>query len=69
MPSHPPGFEDAGDGLQLFQFKRRSNTKHAAVTVKASVRHEDVAVRIDSKEVTEGLHGDDGAGDGIIFRH
>jgi GTP cyclohydrolase II len=57
------------DGLQLFQFQRRSDAKHAAVAVKAAVRHEDVAVRIEPEEVTEGLHGDDGAGDGISFRH
>jgi hypothetical protein len=28
-----------------------------------------VAVRIESKKITEGLHGDDSAGDGIIFRN
>jgi len=27
-----------------------------------------VAVWIESEGITEGLHGDDGAGDGIIFR-
>ena len=57
------------DDLYLFQFQRRSDAKHAAVAVKAAVRHEDVAVRIEPEEVTEGLHGDDGAGNGFIFKN
>jgi len=57
------------DGLQLFQFQRRSDAKHALFTIKASICYEDVAVRIESKEITKRLHSDDCAGDGIIFRN
>jgi hypothetical protein len=51
------------DDLYLFQFQRRSDAKHAAVG------YENVAVRIESEEVAEGLDSDDCAGDGIIFRN
>src|SRR5450759_3445135 len=51
------------ESLQLFQSQRRSDAKHAAVG------YEDVAVRIESKEIAKRLHSDDGAGDGIIFRN
>jgi hypothetical protein len=53
--------------LQLFEFQRRGNTKHALFTIKAAVGYEDVAVRIESKAITKCLHGDDSTGDGIIF--
>jgi len=57
------------DGLQLFQFQRRHNTEHALFAIKAAIRHEDVAVRIESEEVTESLNGNAGAGDKIILRN
>ena len=53
--------------LYLFQFQRRSDTKHAPA-VEAAVRHHDVTVGIESEKVAEGLNGDYGAGDGILFR-
>ena len=56
------------DRLQLFQVQRRSNPEHAP-PVEASVRYQDMAVGIESEEVAKGLDGDDGAGDGILFRH
>ena len=56
------------DGLQLFQLQGRGDAEHALVAVETAVRHEDVGVWIVSQEIAEGLHGDDGAGDGIIFR-
>jgi hypothetical protein len=57
------------ESLQFFQFQRRRDVKHALFTIEASICYEDVAVRIESKEIAEGLHGDDGAGDGFIFRN
>ena len=62
-PEHPL----PEDGLQLFQFNRRSNAEHASAAVEASVGDEDVAVGIEAEEVTESLDCDNGAGDGIIF--
>ena len=38
-------------------------------TLETAVRHEDVAVRIESQKIAEGLDGDDGAGNGIVFRN
>ena len=55
------------DGLQLFQLQGRGDTEHALVAIETAVRHENMGVRIESEEIAEGLHGDDGAGDGIIF--
>ena len=55
------------DALQLFQFKRRGDAEHAPAAVETAIRHEDVAVRIESQKIAEGLNGDDGTGDGIIF--
>jgi len=57
------------DGLQLFQFKRRSDAEHAFVAVEATVRNEDVAVGIEAEEVAESLDGDHRAGDRFFFRH
>ncbi len=37
--------------------------------VEASVRHEDVAVRIESQEIAKRLDSDDGARNGIILRN
>ena len=56
------------DGLQFFQVQGRSDPKHAA-SVKASVRNQDMAVGIEPEEIAKGLDGDDGAGDGVLFRH
>jgi len=39
----------------------------AAVAIKTAVRHQDVAVGIESEKIAEGLDSDDGAGDGIVF--
>lgn len=55
------------DGLHLFQLQGRGDAKHALVAVETAVCHEDVGVRIESQEIAEGLHSDDGAGDGILF--
>jgi hypothetical protein len=55
------------DGLQLFQLQGRGDAEHSLVAVETTVRHENVGVGIVSQEIAEGLHGDDGAGDGIIF--
>ena len=57
------------EGLQLFQLQGRGDAEHAAITIETAVRHENVGVRIVSQKIAEGLHGDDGAGDGIIFRN
>jgi hypothetical protein len=46
------------DRLQLFQVQGRSDPEHA-LPVKASVCHQDMAVRIESQEVAKGLDGDD----------
>ena len=55
------------NGFQLFQLQGRGDTEHALVAVETAVRHQNVGVRIKSEEIAEGLHGDDGAGDGVIF--
>jgi len=57
------------DSLQLFQFQGRSDAEHASFPIEAAVRDEDVAVRIEAEKISEGLHGDDSAGDGIILRN
>jgi hypothetical protein len=62
----PLGQEHLGDPvpedrLQLFQAQRRSDPEHA-LPVKASVRHQDMAVGIESEEIAKSLDGDDGAG-------
>jgi len=51
----------------FFQLQGRGDAEHALVAVETAVRHENVGVRIESEEIAECLHGDDGAGDGIIF--
>ena len=51
----------------FFQLQGRGDTEHPLVAVETAVRHQNVGVRIKSEEIAEGLHGDDGAGDGIIF--
>ena len=50
------------------QGQRRSDPEHV-LPVEASVRHQDMAVGIESEEVAKGLDGNDGAGDGIPLRH
>ncbi len=54
-------------GLQLFQLQGRGDAEHALVSVETAARHENVGVMIESEEIAEGLHGNDDAGDGIIF--
>jgi hypothetical protein len=54
------------NGPQLFQIQKRGNVEHTLRAVKAAVRHEDVAVKIKSQEIAEGLDSDDGAGDRIV---
>ncbi len=54
--------------LHLFQVQRRSDPEHA-LPVKASVRHQDMAVGIEFEEVVKGLDGDGGAGEGIPLWH
>ena len=46
----------------------RRDSEHTP-TAKTSVRHQDMAVEIESEEVAKGLDGNDGAGDGILLRH
>ena len=48
------------DRPQLFHLQGRSDPEHA-LPVEASVRHQDMAVGIESEEVAKGLDGDDGA--------
>ncbi|HOM08192.1 MAG TPA: hypothetical protein PLW40_10975 [Syntrophales bacterium] len=55
------------DGLQLFQLKRRGDAEHVPAAVETAIRHEDVAVGIESEKISESLDGDDGAGDRIFF--
>lgn len=47
----------------------RGNAEHAAITITTAVGHQDVAVRIESEDVAEGLNSDDCSGDRIIFRN
>ena len=49
------------DGFQLFQFQGWRDAEHALFAIEAAIYHEDVAVRIESEEIAEGLDGDDGA--------
>jgi len=44
------------------------NEERTLVVVEKAVRHEDVTVRIEAEGVAEGLHGNDGTGDGFILR-
>ena len=53
------------DRLQLFQVQGRGDPEHAP-SVEASVRHRDMAVRVEPEEVAKGLDGDDCTGDGIL---
>jgi hypothetical protein len=55
-------------GLQLFQFQRRGYPEHS-FAVEAAVRDENMAVGIESESITEGLDGDNCAGNGILFRN
>ena len=56
------------DGLQLFQLQGWSDAEHAAIAIKTAVGHQDMGVGIESEKIAKRLHGDDGAGDGIVFR-
>ena len=57
------------NGFQLFDLQRRRDAEHAFVPIKAAVRHQNVAVGIESKKITKRLDGDHRAGDGLFFRH
>jgi hypothetical protein len=46
----------------------RSDPKNA-LPVKASICHQDMAVRVEPEEVAKGLDGDNCTGDGISLRH
>ena len=50
------------NGLKLFEFQGRSNAEHSLLAIETSVSQKNVAVRIESKKVAEGLHGNDSAG-------
>jgi hypothetical protein len=50
-----------------FQFQGRGDSEHASIAIKAAVRHQDVAVGIETEEVAEGLDSDDGAGNWIVL--
>ena len=59
----PPGQEHLEDPmpenrLQLFQVQRRNDPEHA-LPVEASVRHQDMAVGIESEEIAKGLDGNE----------
>ena len=56
------------DRMQYLMFGK-VGAKYSSVAIETAVRQEDVAVRIESEEVAEGLDSDDCAGDGIIFRN
>ena len=55
------------DGLQVFQLQGRGDAEHALAAIETAVRHEDVAVRIKSEKIAEGLDSDDGARNGIVL--
>ena len=50
-----------------FFSSRGGATRNMPLPVEAAIRHQDMAVGIESKEVAKGLDGDNGAGDGIIL--
>jgi hypothetical protein len=54
------------DGLQFFQFQKWGHPEHA-LAVKASVRDQDMTVGVESEKIAEGLNGDHGARDRILF--
>jgi len=43
------------ESLQLFEFQRRRNAKHALFAIKAAIGYEDVAVRIESYAPINGI--------------
>ncbi len=55
-------------GLQLFQFQRRGYPEHP-LCEEAAVRDENMAVRVETEHIANGLDGDDSAGNGILFRN
>jgi len=55
--------------FQLFQIQRRGDAEHPLVAVEAAVGDENVAVGIESEEVSEDLHSNDNAGDGVVLRN
>ncbi len=53
--------------LQFFQLQRRRHPEHASA-VKTTIRDQNMTMGVEAQEVAEGLDGDDGAGERIIFR-
>jgi len=51
----------------FFSSRGGATREHALVAVETAVRHQDVAVGIETEEVAEGLDSDDGAGNGIVL--
>ena len=41
------------DGLQLFKLQRRRDTEHAAIAIETPVRHQDMAVGIESEKIAK----------------
>jgi hypothetical protein len=52
--------------FQLFQLQGRSDAEHPLVAIETAIRDKDVGVRIESKEVTECLHGTAAPGMGFL---
>ena len=50
-------------------FNSRGDAKHALAAVEAAIGYQDMAVGIESEEVTKGLDGDDCTGNGILLRY
>ena len=57
----------AEDLFQNFCVNTRRYAEHS-IPIKASVRTENVEMRIEAKEITKGLDGNDSAGDCILLR-
>jgi hypothetical protein len=55
-------------GFQSFEFQRRRHLEHASA-VTTTIRYQNMTMGVEAKEVAEGLDGDDGAGERIIFRN
>jgi len=50
-----------------FLSSRGGATRNIPLAIKTAIGQEDVAVRIESKKVAEGLDGNDSTGDGFLF--
>lgn len=56
------------EGLWFFQFEGRGDAEYVFVAIETAIRDENVAMGIEAEEVAKGLHGNDGAGDGLFSR-